>query len=276
MLTYDHFLPSYVFFALAGAWSLIYWQVSDPITVKLADLKRRSNKAASKPKSGKAKAAFSRARRDYWRTNLLGSLMIVVVACLCLVWVRSTQVHYELVSLQGWLIPGRDPTPPNECSSLPDKGNLTVILGDWAAAADKFPMNVIRVNNDVLLKLDRNAKGQLSISADIYDSDNNLVTEIVNNRFTIFAPKVFEHPRKDLSSLSVILSRDKEEVLSIRYLNPTAISIQGVFRHPGDPTVRVQGQTVEFNGRRLADDNICAANAGKNGAAFGFSGPGSG
>src|SRR5580692_423198 len=108
MLTFDHFAPAYLFFIVAGIWAEIYWQVSDHLLARQAEVRKRLIAAQRKPGKPKFKDAVKKARYDYWTSSCIGSCVILGFTVLCLVWTESIQSDYELMQPIGWLIPAHD------------------------------------------------------------------------------------------------------------------------------------------------------------------------
>jgi len=101
--------------------------------------------------------------------------------------------------------------------------------------------------------------GRVAISTDIYDSNHDIVTEIKDNKYLVDS-SAFKVSRESLSDLSVFIRHDKEQVLHIQYLNPTTISITGVFRTKS-AELRVTPDSLYLNGKKLGLVHICAMNA---------------
>jgi hypothetical protein len=70
---------------------------------------------------------------------------------------------------------------------------------------------VVNVDGEALLRLDRDAQGNMLLSTDIYDQDHNILASIEDNKFDTDSA-VFRVHRDDLSSLTVYARKDKEKV----------------------------------------------------------------
>ena len=58
----------------------------------------------------------------------------------------------------------------------------------------------------------------------------------------------------------MVIRHDREQVLDVRYLNPTTISITGIFRtQKGE--LKVTPEAVYLNGRDQGHLGICAGNS---------------
>jgi hypothetical protein len=184
MLTYNHFLPAYVFFSVAAVWALIYWQVSDHLNAKAAELERRVERLRKKPKQEKALIAFKKARHSYWTSNLAGSAMLVMLFISCLVWTHSVQVEYELSLMTGPLLPANDPSPPNDVCA-PNNDEIAVFMGQKAFKTAQFPQTVIRIGDDPVISMDRTPRGAISLSLDVRGNDRKIIARIQDNVFEI-------------------------------------------------------------------------------------------
>jgi hypothetical protein len=80
----------------------------------------------------------------------------------------------------------------------------------------------------------------LTINTDLFDNNGNLVAVIKNDELHAlpWSGAYLEH-RNDLSTL-VIMKRDPEELLNVRYLNRRTVRIRGQFGCPGHPVVPVK------------------------------------
>lgn len=131
------------------------------------------------------------------------------------------QVNHELKSLRGLLMPANDPLPPSVCQNVPDNA-LLIYLGGFTSFTTAFPHTVIEIDKQPRLIIDKDKDGSIAVSVDIFGSDGKIIAELNNNEFTINEHNYFKILRKDRSSLAIFDDR-KNEVLSVRYLNPKAI-----------------------------------------------------
>jgi hypothetical protein len=223
MLTYNHFLPAYIFFSVAAIWALIYWQVSDHLNAKAVELEKRSERFRRKPKQEKTLVAFKKARRSYWTSNLAGSAMMVVLFISCLIWTHSAQVENALSLMAGPLLPANDPNPPNDVCA-PNDDEIAVFMGQKAFKTAQFPQTVIRIGDDPVISIDRTSSGAISLSLDVRGNDGRIIARIHNNVFEINQNNYLSMKRKDRSSLAVD-DQYGNEVLNARFLNPRAFRL---------------------------------------------------
>jgi hypothetical protein len=154
----------------------------------------------------------------------------------------------------GSLVPGNGATPRNFCGEG-SPGEVIVTFGDRAVTVGKFPINVVNVDGEALLRLDRDAQGNMLLSTDIYDQDHNILASIEDNKFDTDSA-VFRVQRDDLSSLTVYARKDKEKVLDVRYINPRVIAVNGVFRSKRHTVVASPNGEME-DGRLLGPVQVC-------------------
>ena len=233
---------------LVGAliWALGYWLTSDSLQKWRPTL--RGNRKRRREIEGK---------RTWFRFHVCKfgvSALIIAFFFGSIALTSTTRLKHELSRYSGVLVPANDSTPSNPCGTVP-RGALLVILGERAAWTRQFPTTVLRIGNDDILVLDRDGKGNIVITTDIYDGDN-IVASIDRNNFTVTSD-AFTKERNDLSSLAVTLRRKKEKVLDVRYLNPSTIRILGIFRHPGQPELKVTPENLVFNGKVLNVFGVC-------------------
>ena len=244
---------AYVFASLGFAWSLGWWLTSDILEKKRKPTRRQL-----------------RGLDPYTHKPFLASLAGGTVAaslvffCACEL-IHGTSVRKRLQAYSDYLVPGDTATPDNVCEVIP-KGALRILLGPMAAWATSFPSNVVVIDGDSILSMNRTADGRISLSTDIYDENHDIIAEIKDNHYDVDS-SAFKVARDNLSDLSVFIRHDKEQVLDVRYLNPTTISIRGVFRSESSE-LKVTAEGTYLNGRSLGHLGICAGNSSA--AAFVF------
>jgi hypothetical protein len=231
MLTYNHFLPAYVFLSIAAIWALIYWQVSDHLNTKAAELERRAERFRRKPKQEKSLIAFKKARRSYWTSNLTGSASLVVLLVSCPIWTHSAQVEYELSLMTGPLLPANDPSPPNDVCA-PNDNEVAVFMGQKAFKTAQFPQTIVRIGDDPVISIDRTPSGAISLSLDVRGNDRKIIARIHNNVFEINQGNYLSMKRRDRSSL-VVNDQYGTEVLNVRFLNPRAFRLAAKLHSSG-------------------------------------------
>jgi hypothetical protein len=181
------------------------------------------------------------------RTGQIGGVLVIMTLAFFVVRMINTYaLDQELKLHTDWLIPASDPQPRTACpdpSELPT-GTLTLVMGSNAAYASSFPAAVVVVENKIQFSLNRDPQGRIAITTDVFDSADNAVVEIDHNRFTV-ANDVFKMERPDLSTLAVYIKNHKEEVLWVRFLNPSTMRIRGVFRWRDAPSVVVTDSDIE-------------------------------
>jgi len=128
--------------------------------------------------------------------------------------------------MRGLLIPGNDPTPPNPCGETPP-GEIAIYIGDMAATSPSASLVVLQVGQENLLELEKTNDG-LVINAAIYTPDNREVARITRNAIRVTPASGYYAERPDPHTL-VILDPEDQKALYVRYLNPTAVKILGIF-----------------------------------------------
>jgi len=166
-------------------------------------------------------------------------LPLVVLTIYVMGMVNQYALDKRLSQSSDWLVPADEPTPENACDNKVPTDSLLIILGSLAAFNNHFPHTVLAIGGTPLLQLDKNQKGEIAVSTDVMDDNDNEIVEIEHNHFTP-ANDVFMVKRKDLNSLSVIVKHEKQEVLNVRYLNAQVIRITGIFNRHGIQVIATQ------------------------------------
>ncbi len=177
-----------------------------------------------------------------------------------LVWKQATPEE----PTHGFLLPANDPMPENPCGQFPASA-LALYLGNSVAYATSFPYTVLRVDRHDRFSIDRTTDG-VSVSLDVFSDDGKIVAEISKNEFTINPNNFFKRERPDKHTL-IVYDQKKQKVLSIRYLNQSAVKILGIFYYPNRPPIVIeeQRQRIEgnnFSGFCLGDNKKGAINIG--------------
>ena len=237
------------FFFLSLVFAVGWWLTSDELSLRKPRTSRSQRRRAERVSFWPYRA---------WKWGAVSAFVAAFVFFLSLT--NKVELSRELNLNHGWLVAADDPTPPNPCRSVPQNA-LLVMLGSNTVYGTQFPQHVLMLKNDRILDLNRDGKGRVSVSTDLYDEKGDIVVEIKENKFTV-ANDAFEISRPDLSTLSVTIKHKKERVLDIRYLNPRAVQISGIFRHPDDPVLEVREGQSFLDGRLLRVSNNCVGDAG--------------
>lgn len=154
-------------------------------------------------------------------------------------------------AVEGPLIAGSAPMPRTACDGdaamkAPDR--LLMIFGrDAVIGEGPGPFMPARVGSCPVLRINRTAAG-LMINAFGFDSDDNVVYRIRDNRFEQVIGGFLKGARPDKSTLAIVDDRGTE-VAAIRYLNPNAVRISGTFRCGDTKPVRIARDNVRIGGR---------------------------
>jgi hypothetical protein len=130
----------------------------------------------------------------------------------------------------GWLVPANDPNPaiPPPCKPSPDA--TLVYLGSSLALApnDLNEIRVVVCHGDNLLEVRRREDGGLDVDAKIFDEHDRIVAVVERGEFTINKNNVFRVKHPDRHTLEVI-DQHNQTALHIKFLNPRAIYVTGIF-----------------------------------------------
>lgn len=135
--------------------------------------------------------------------------------------------------LSDWLVPGHSQAPKTDCPQrIPDA--FMFVYGDSVSYIPKkdqsFPHTVIEVDAQPKLVLNKDKRGRLALSVDVYDDRGYIVAQIENNRFTVNKNNYFKLEKTP--STLVVFDQRNQKVLDFRFLNPSAIQIEATLRFP--------------------------------------------
>ena len=156
----------------------------------------------------------------------------------------------------GVLTPANDPMPLT-CGGAGVPDSMTRIYAGnsmQAASPDHETGLLAIVGGEKLLWVTTTSEGLL-VSAKIYD-DNGALVVITDNRFEANKNLGFSPKRPDPHTLIVYNNWDKE-VFRIRFLNPKAVRVTGVFHYPGISPVIITDDSIVVNGNNFM--SICNA-----------------
>lgn len=144
-----------------------------------------------------------------------------------------TPAQHTETELHGLLIPADEPSPPNPCDRpdfpLPPSA-VSMFLGNVVAWTTGLQMTVIQVREWELLSIKKTPQG-LAISAKVFSTDGKIVADIEDNEFQVNHLNYFKVKRPDRSTF-IIYDQQGRAVLNVRYLNPQAIKVSGIFQAP--------------------------------------------
>ncbi len=81
--------------------------------------------------------------------------------------------------------------------------------------------------------VDRTTNGDIAISIEVRGADNKIIATIDKNWFNVTNRALATHkPRPDKSTL-VVYDEEGNEVLNVRYLNPSGLRISGIMYYGG-------------------------------------------
>ena len=150
----------------------------------------------------------------------------------------STQATMQS-GLRSLLMPANDAMPDTP-NFLIEPERKAAFVGNMVTS---FPLelksfSLIQMGGDDVLSVEWNSTLGIVLNATIRNQANELIATITKNVFHPYAQNDYTVTSDDHSIL-IVNSKD-EIILYLRYLNPRAIKVMGVFNHPGSPTVRVE------------------------------------
>jgi hypothetical protein len=243
-----YFILADCFFAGSLVWAIGWWLSSEPLA-------RKKPKLTKKQKKRNIQVSYVSYRAWKWGVILL---MIVAFGG-SLKLASEIELDRELSLHGGLLVPANDPTPPSACSG--DDSLFLVNFGPWSAGTRHFPNIVFSSANIPRMTLEKNRHGELAVTTDIYDENENILVSIEKNHF-IVTNDAFEITHPDRSTLVVVVKHQKEKVLDIRFLNKRAIRIWGHFRYPNAPDLVASQEELRLGNLRLAGSGNCATDPG--------------
>ena len=152
------------------------------------------------------------------------------------------------VEVSGTILPADDADPLNACEELgvSSSGKIKIFLGGNVAMRPDIGKSAILTRRGTpLVTVERTADG-IYIDAAVFDAAGKLVGTVTKNKFTVLTgDNSYIERRGDLSTLG-IFDHSGTELLYIRFLNPGAVQIRGVFYFAGLPLAKITDTEIEF------------------------------
>jgi len=175
--------------------------------------------------------------------------------------------------IDGPLVAGVLQTPRTGCDgdiAMKSPDALLMVFGkDGVIGQGRGPFMPVRVGTCPALRIAKTAAG-LTINGFGFDSDDNVVYRIRDNRFEQVIGGFLKGARPDRSTLAIVDERGVE-VAAIRYLNRNAVRISGTFRCGDTKPVQIGRDLVRIGGR-FARPQPCAHVDAKSSYGLAYSG----
>jgi hypothetical protein len=155
----------------------------------------------------------------------------------------------ELRSNIGILYPGDKPSPQSSCNATPrSKHDLGVYLGTNTAFVENlYPYTVLEVGGYAMLRIDKTDDGGLRIAElHIFDDRGDQIVDIEGpDRYWVNPGVIVSRPSRDTPQVRDHANR---KVLDLIFLNDHALSVEGIFRRPNNPTVTITADVIFLGG----------------------------
>lgn len=165
--------------------------------------------------------------------------------------------------LRGFLIPANEPSPPAPPScfgEVPDSATA-FYFGDsmsYTTGGDIKDIGVLMIGQEKVLSFE-SASGGVLLNAVVRDTDGKEVARITKNVFHTWSGSGYEAQAPDLHSILVLDNKD-QAVLYVRYLNPKAIKVMGVFYSKAGKGVVINESGVTALAQRTTINGLCSGN----------------
>ena len=271
----DRYGVAYFFFLLFGVFLICFWFTSDFLLeqrnryIKCQQKnQQRAAKAARKTHETQSAEMKELSLKRKWLLWKYGMASVWVLFTLATVGeTRIWEIHQQLQELHGVLLPANDADPPGRCGDQ-YASDLKLYLGTSTFVAKKFPYSVFTVESKTnpqdkktWLSLDKDNKGNLTVSAEVRGNDGKLIATISRNELEVNGNRIFRNgdERPDQNTLSI---KDEygNEVLYIRYLNRHSIKLRSLMFFGPSSAFRVSDDLVHVDGTPpLELQNDCIA-----------------
>lgn len=168
-------------------------------------------------------------------------------------------IYYVLWSWpENLLTPASDTRPPinfrprsDKPDNIPDattvaNREIVIFLGRFAFSTSEPSFTVLRVYGKDLLTIKRlRWSSKISVSSDVWTQEGKIAVTIENNQFRVNPNNTLPVKRPDRHTL-VVEDERKNQVLYVRFINPSTVRITGTFWAGGKYPVIVDDQNIIF------------------------------
>lgn len=180
------------------------------------------------------------------------TILVVVLAGLTIKLFPEPEPETEF---EGKIIPAEDTSPPTHCvAKIPNP--IAIYHGSSVTYVNQFPCKIATIAGVPLLTVSKTDDG-LSLNAQLYGEDDQVIADVVDNKFTINRNNFFKRERPDRSTF-ILYDKYRNMVLNVRYLNSSAIRVSGIFRTKGCPPIIITNNKTIVSGSELM--NTCHNN----------------
>jgi hypothetical protein len=171
----------------------------------------------------------------------IGAIVAVPALVLSIQWLANLEIQ-----LSTRLFPGDLPSPTIPPAGIP-KDALKVFFGSNISWTTRASQTVLRMAGEKMIEISRApGRKELTITTlKIFDDRNNIIARIDEDGFWV--ENSTRKKRPDSSTL-VVYDHTDTEVLRLTFLNPTSISLTGIFRHAGVDPVIVTSEYMQLPG----------------------------
>lgn len=253
----DQFVLAYGFLVVCCVYSVGCWLTSEKL-------------ASKQPHSALLlhdHSPYIPSRQSYRFWRAVPSVLMIVFFLGCVYSVRHLQMTWELDQYESWLYPASDPLPYpesmcDEMVPLPQDsialylGNSRLTAGRDVRMWDAIDPQDRRIAQPILV-VEQDSEGRIAIDLDVRSKDRRIIARITHNHFILNPNNILTRQRPDRSTL-VVTDQEGTEVLNVRYLNPHAIHLTGLFYVVGQDEPVVIGEDKQHLGLGMSISRICS------------------
>ncbi len=135
----------------------------------------------------------------------------------------------DLTANEGVLIPSTNPNPKTNCQIPHDA--FAVYYGTNVSFAKDFPVTILRMADEPMIVVDKDGDSNNLIirTLRVFDDRNDIIARMDEDGFWVQNTNRKKRPNQ---STLIVYDHNDQEALKIRFLNPKAVLIKGIFRHP--------------------------------------------
>jgi hypothetical protein len=200
-------------------------------------------------------------KKDAGRFSLIGSFAMIWLSGAATLYLAN-RFAPQREEIGGALISGTAKTPVTACDSNKPRAHdlLMIFGGDGVIGRGNGPFVPVRIGTCPALRITRTPAGVM-VNAFGFDSDDNVVYRIQDNKFEQVIGGFLQGHRPDRSTL--VVSDDRGvEALSIHFLNATTVQVRGTFRCGNTKPVRITDDSVLIGGIPVKKKQCAIIDAG--------------
>jgi hypothetical protein len=151
------------------------------------------------------------------------------------------------------LTPDDQIVPISPCNFPISENGITLYLGTNAVFFDSDVLDVVEIDNEKLLTINR-VGDSLTVDSSIFSEDGRVVATIERNNLKFNYNNLFYVDRDLAPSVYAVIDQKNRVALRVSFLNHRTIRVEGIFRYGSGPEIVIDDRFVRIGKRKYWDN----------------------